>query len=152
MVEFVNPSTSSSSTSVPAYTYSNSNTYTYLTPNDGHHSHPLLDREYDQTSDAYLSDDEEPPIPPQKDITHIGISQQSGASRHSPDSIDYDTLQELAEMDVRELLAQCEDPTIGWASQFWVTIADPLVSSSYPSCYNPSAIDRSLPLYDSTDH
>lgn len=127
MVEFANPSTSSSSTSIPAYTYTSSNTYTYYTANDDHHSHPFPDREYDQTSDAYLSDDE-PPIPPPKDFVHPDQQRESGASRHSPDSIDDNTLQELAEMDVRELLAQCEDPTIGWASQFWVTIADPVVS------------------------
>jgi len=30
-------------------------------------------------------------------------------------------------MDVREALAKCEDPTLGWSLQFWVTIADPVV-------------------------
>jgi hypothetical protein len=37
-------------------------------------------------------------------------------------------------MDVQEALARCEDATLGWSLQFWVTIADPLVgphSSSY---------------------
>lgn len=127
MVEFVKPSTSFSSTSIPAHTNSNSNTHTYYSPNDGHHSYPLLDREYDQTSDAYLSDKDKPPIPPPKDFVHPDQQRESSAWRHSPDSLDDNTLQELADMDVRELLAQCEDPTIGWASQFWVTIADPVV-------------------------
>lgn len=31
-------------------------------------------------------------------------------------------------MDVREALSRCEDPTLGWSMQFWVTIADPVVS------------------------
>lgn len=31
-------------------------------------------------------------------------------------------------MDVQEALAVCEDPTLGWSLQFWVTIADPVVS------------------------
>lgn len=31
-------------------------------------------------------------------------------------------------MDVRDVLAKCEDPALGWSMQFWVTIADPLVS------------------------
>ena len=33
-------------------------------------------------------------------------------------------------MDVREALAKCEDPALGWSLQFWVTIADPSVSLS----------------------
>ena len=31
-------------------------------------------------------------------------------------------------MDVREALSRCEDPTLDWSMQFWVTIADPVVS------------------------
>jgi len=34
-----------------------------------------------------------------------------------------------AGMDVREALAKCEDPALGWSMTFWVTIADPVVSS-----------------------
>lgn len=40
-------------------------------------------------------------------------------------------------MDVRDVLAKCEDPALGWSMQFWVTIADPLVSlrfSALPKC------------------
>jgi hypothetical protein len=33
-------------------------------------------------------------------------------------------------MDVRDALAKCEDPALGWSLQFWVTIADPVVSQS----------------------
>jgi hypothetical protein len=29
---------------------------------------------------------------------------------------------------VRDALAKCEDPALGWSLQFWVTIADPVVS------------------------
>lgn len=35
-------------------------------------------------------------------------------------------------LDVRDVLAKCEDPVLGWSMQFWVTIADPLVSRLYP--------------------
>ena len=31
-------------------------------------------------------------------------------------------------MDIRDALAKCEDPSLGWSLQFWVTIADPQVS------------------------
>jgi hypothetical protein len=30
-------------------------------------------------------------------------------------------------MDVKDALASCEDPTLGWSLQFWITIADPVV-------------------------
>lgn len=33
-------------------------------------------------------------------------------------------------VDVRDALATCEDPALGWSMQFWVTIADPLVCPS----------------------
>lgn len=36
-------------------------------------------------------------------------------------------------MDVSEALMQCEDPTLGWSLQFWITIADPVVSVLAPS-------------------
>jgi hypothetical protein len=47
-------------------------------------------------------------------------------------------------MDVRDALAKCEDPALGWSLQFWVTIADPLVSlsplkPSLPSSHSPQA-------------
>ena len=32
-----------------------------------------------------------------------------------------------AGMDIRDALAKCEDPGLGWSLQFWVTIADPQV-------------------------
>jgi hypothetical protein len=35
-------------------------------------------------------------------------------------------------LQVKEALARCEDPTLGWSLQFWITIADPVVSLSYP--------------------
>lgn len=35
---------------------------------------------------------------------------------------------------VKEALAQCEDPTLGWSQQFWITIADPNVSCALPRC------------------
>lgn len=31
-------------------------------------------------------------------------------------------------MDITEALEKCEDPSLGWSLQFWVTIADPVVS------------------------
>lgn len=34
----------------------------------------------------------------------------------------------LAPIDVREALSKCDDPSMSWSLQFWVTIADPLVS------------------------
>jgi len=34
-------------------------------------------------------------------------------------------------MNVRDALARCEGPTLGWSLQFWVTIADPIVSLIY---------------------
>jgi hypothetical protein len=35
-------------------------------------------------------------------------------------------------LQVKDALARCEDPTLGWSLQFWITIADPVVSLSYP--------------------
>ncbi|KAK8850469.1 hypothetical protein IAR55_004387 [Kwoniella newhampshirensis] len=37
-------------------------------------------------------------------------------------------------MDVRDALARCEDPTLGWSLQFWVTIADPLTQHVFFAC------------------
>ncbi|WRT70639.1 uncharacterized protein IL334_007637 [Kwoniella shivajii] len=37
-------------------------------------------------------------------------------------------------MDVRDALAKCEDPTLGWSLQFWVTIADPLTQHVFFAC------------------
>ncbi|ORY26583.1 hypothetical protein BCR39DRAFT_540643 [Naematelia encephala] len=37
-------------------------------------------------------------------------------------------------MDVREALSRCEDPTLGWSLQFWVTIADPVNGSVFFAC------------------
>ncbi|WVR08594.1 hypothetical protein IAU60_005649 [Kwoniella sp. DSM 27419] len=37
-------------------------------------------------------------------------------------------------LDVRDALAQCEDPTLGWSLQFWVTIADPLTQHVFFAC------------------
>ncbi|WWD08443.1 hypothetical protein V865_006555 [Kwoniella europaea PYCC6329] len=37
-------------------------------------------------------------------------------------------------LDVRDALAKCEDPTLGWSLQFWVTIADPLTQHVFFAC------------------
>ncbi|OCF45686.1 hypothetical protein I317_00589 [Kwoniella heveanensis CBS 569] len=37
-------------------------------------------------------------------------------------------------MDVRDALARCEDPTLGWSLQFWVTIADPMTQHVFFAC------------------
>ncbi|WVQ85889.1 hypothetical protein IAT38_008057 [Cryptococcus sp. DSM 104549] len=37
-------------------------------------------------------------------------------------------------LDVRDALARCEDPTLGWSLQFWVTIADPLTQHVFFAC------------------
>ncbi|EIW69920.1 hypothetical protein TREMEDRAFT_38591 [Tremella mesenterica DSM 1558] len=37
-------------------------------------------------------------------------------------------------MDVRDALSRCEDPTLGWSLQFWVTIADPLTHHVFFAC------------------
>lgn len=38
-------------------------------------------------------------------------------------------IMKLGGVDVRDDLAKCEDPALGWSMQFWITIADPLVRS-----------------------
>ncbi|ORX41049.1 hypothetical protein BD324DRAFT_575172 [Kockovaella imperatae] len=37
-------------------------------------------------------------------------------------------------MDIRDALAKCEDPTLGWSLQFWVTIADPQTQNVFFAC------------------
>nr|ODN96050.1 hypothetical protein L204_03741 [Cryptococcus depauperatus CBS 7855] len=37
-------------------------------------------------------------------------------------------------LDVKDALAKCEDPTLGWSLQFWVTIADPLTQHVFFAC------------------
>lgn len=45
-------------------------------------------------------------------------------------------------MGVKEALARCEDPTLGWSLQFWITIADPIVSHSFFSPANRDVADH----------
>jgi hypothetical protein len=125
MVESVNPSTSFTLTSTSTNTYTDTYSDQQSIKDQSSQSY-LQDPENRDPSEAYPSDDE-PPIPPPKDPIFQDLNRESNTSIQAG-VINNETLQELAEMDVRELLAQCEDPTIGWASQFWVTIADPVVS------------------------
>jgi hypothetical protein len=149
MVESVNPSTSSTLTSTSLYTYTDTYTDQASIDRDSLHT-SNQDLENNHPLDAYPSDDE-PPIPPPKDPIFLSVNRESNTSIQAG-VINHETLEELAEMDVRELLAQCEDPTIGWASQFWVTIADPVVSLFLPNILllavvkttTMVAIDRSI--------
>jgi hypothetical protein len=85
------------------------------------------DHDHDYTSTLEDQDDEEqPPIPPPKD--YIESSRRAfGITSISSSSLDR-TCGLPEGMDVREALAQCEDPALGWSLQFWATIADPVVS------------------------
>lgn len=46
-------------------------------------------------------------------------------------------------MDVRDALARCEDPGLGWSLQFWITIEDPVVSFMT----NPGALSGRDEMY-----
>ena len=77
-------------------------------------------------SSSLENDDDQPPIPPPKDYIE---SPRRGFGSTSISSSSLDKDYGLPEgMDVREALAQCEDPALGWSLQFWATIADPVVS------------------------
>lgn len=45
---------------------------------------------------------------------------------------------------VEDALATCKDPALGWSLQFWVTLADPLVSSVAPDTVTLGADSSSL--------
>ncbi|WVW80903.1 hypothetical protein I302_102894 [Kwoniella bestiolae CBS 10118] len=73
--------------------------------------------------------------------TGIGMGASVGAD--SKESISNENGEELEighrgylppGLDVRDALAKCEDPTLGWSLQFWVTIADPLTQHVFFAC------------------
>jgi len=124
-----NPTTSTStSTSVDRSPYSKNR--------DVHPTHATPQGyTYDSPGALDHNDNERPPIPPPKDVIgspRCGLGDTSLASSSSLSALDRSF--GLPEgMDVREALAQCEDPALGWSLQFWATIADPVVSLL--SCY-----------------
>jgi len=94
---------------------------------------PTRDNDHDRTS-RLEDEDEQPPIPPPKDYIE---SPRRGFGSTSISSSSFDKDYGLPEgMDVREALAQCEDPALGWSLQFWATIADPVVGlvSMFRTC------------------
>lgn len=147
MVEFVNrPSTSSTPTSAYNYTYTDTYTAHSIRPDQSQSTLQAPDKDY--RLDAFPSNEDEPPVPPSKDFVHLNQLSRLGSPSTSTDSAYDETLRGLEKMDIRELLAQCEDPAIGWASQFWATIADPVVShlSIYLSLFVAMIGDRSIPM------
>jgi hypothetical protein len=128
MVETLNnPSTSSS-------TFASTSTYHYNTQDpDYHEDYAARQENYYDHQDQDIDDDDEPPVPPPKD--NIESSRRDFGDISYSSTFALDKSVELPEgMDVREALAQCEDPALGWSLQFWATIADPLVSRISPSC------------------
>lgn len=111
------------STSISAST-STSDYNTQL--HDDHRTHTTTrDNDFAHSS-SLENDDDQPPIPPPKDYIE---SLRRGFGSTSISSSSFDKDYGLPEgMDVREALAQCEDPALGWSLQFWATIADPVVS------------------------
>jgi hypothetical protein len=122
MVETLNnPSTSSS-------TFTSTSTYLYNTQDhDYHENYAARQEKYYDHQDQDIDDDDEPPVPPPKD--NIESSRRDfGDIYHSSTSALSASFELPEGMDVREALAQCEDPALGWSLQFWATIVDPLVS------------------------
>lgn len=121
MVETLHHTSTSISTSTSTYEYNSQvhddyRTQTRTRDYAPDHSNTLEDQD----------DEEQPPIPPPKD--YIETPRRGfGTTSISSSSLNKDY--GLPEgMDVREALAQCEDPALGWSLQFWATIADPVVS------------------------
>jgi hypothetical protein len=121
MVETLNHTSTSISTSTSTYELDSQLHNDYRTR--------TIPRHYDHDYPNNLEDqdqDEQPPIPPPKDYIE-SPRRGFGDTSISSSSLDKDYV--LPEgMDVREALAQCEDPALGWSLQFWATIADPVVS------------------------
>ena len=123
MVETLNHTSTFTYTSTSTSTYEHSsqlhNDYrTRTIPRDYNYDHSTLEEDEDR--------DEQPPIPPPKDYIE---SPRRGLGSTSIPASSPDQSYGLPEgMDVREALAQCEDPALGWSLQFWATIADPVVS------------------------
>jgi hypothetical protein len=121
MVETLNQTSTSLSTST--------STYEYKTQLQDDHRTQTTARDYSPDHSNTLEDqddEEQPPVPPPKDYIE---SPRRGFGSTSITSSSLDKDYGLPEgMDVREALAQCEDPALGWSLQFWATIADPVVS------------------------
>jgi hypothetical protein len=121
MVETLNHTSTSISTST--------STYEYKTQLHDDYRTQTIPRDHDRDHSNTLEDedqDEQPPIPPPKDYIE---SPRRGFGSNSISSSSLNKDFGLPEgMDVREALAQCEDPALGWSLQFWATIADPVVS------------------------
>jgi hypothetical protein len=127
MVETLNHTSTSISTSASTYELNSRLHDDYRTQ--------TIPRDYNHDYSNTLEDeDNQPPIPPPKDYIE---SPRHGFGSTSVSSSSLDRNYCLPEgMDVREALAQCEDPALGWSLQFWATIADPVVSLvlMFPSC------------------
>ena len=130
MVETLNHTSTSISTS----TFTS--TYEYNSQLHDDYRTQTTTRDYDHDHSSTLEDedqDQQPPIPPPKDYIE-SPRRGFGSTSISSSSLDKDYGLPKG-MDVREALAQCEDPALGWSLQFWATIADPVVSlvlNSYP--------------------
>ena len=131
MVETLNHTSTSTYTSTSTFSSEHNSQLhddyrTRTIPPDYDNDHPTSLEDEDQ--------DEQPPIPPPKDYIE---SPRRGLGSTSIPASSPDQSYGLPEgMDVREALAQCEDPALGWSLQFWATIADPVVSLGliFPSC------------------
>lgn len=93
----------------------------------------LRDQRQPVISSSRIESPRQPPASVEPDSHSSGSGGIRPGNNQSRTSVD--TLRELGVrgilpegMDVREALAKCEDPTLGWSLQFWVTIADPLVN------------------------
>jgi hypothetical protein len=111
------------------HTSTTTSTYEYKTQLHDDSRTQTTTRDYAPDHSSTLDDqedEEQPPIPPPKDYIE---SPRRGFGSTSISSSSLDKDYGLPEgMDVREALAQCEDPALGWSLQFWATIADPVVS------------------------
>jgi hypothetical protein len=111
------------------HTSTTTSTYEYKTQLHDDSRTQTTTRDYAPDHSSTLDDqedEEQPPIPPPKDYIE---SPRRGFGTTSISSSSLDKDYGLPEgMDVREALAQCEDPALGWSLQFWATIADPVVS------------------------
>ena len=100
----------------PPSSNSNSDSNSNSNSNPNHHTNSNSN-----TSPRYQANSSGSDLPhsPEIQITSATPGKLTGPRGHLPSG-----------MDVRDALAQCEDPTLGWSLQFWVAIADPVVSCS----------------------
>jgi hypothetical protein len=143
MVETLNKPSASISTSASTSTFINY----HKAQEDYENSTPSTSRDYESNQAGNLDDDDEiPPIPPPKDIE--SPRRVSAPTSYSSSSALDQSFGLPDGMDVREALAQCEDPALGWSLQFWATIADPVVSLVWcltlVSAWRREMVDRSI--------